>query len=317
MTTTFRRLARMIEVQRDDGGNDQTYITKDTRPLPASRRTYGPWSFMGLWMVTGSFNVGGWTTGSAILSLGLNVWQAMLAIIIRYIVSAISCVLMGHPGAKWHIAWPQWMRQIWGVHGYFVPMALRVFLSFVWMATNTWYGGQCLKVFLTCLWPSFAGLDTPLAGGTMQVSDFVSFLLFILSCLPLMWWNPERYQKPFLFASTFVATTVFVLLIWSTVRAGGGGALLHDTSRAIGVEPAKGGDLGWAFVTAVTFTVGGIATHMWSQSDYTRYARKPGDQVFAQMAMVPAGAIIVTCIGIICTSCAYTLYPQLEELPWR
>jgi cytosine/uracil/thiamine/allantoin permease len=35
--------------------------------------------------------------------------------------------------------------------------------------------------------------------------------------------------------------------------------------------------------TLATFmaNIGGIATHMFSQSDYTRYARKPGDQVLA------------------------------------
>ena len=256
-------------------------------------------------MITGSFNVGGWTTRSSIISLGLNVWQAMLAIVIANSFAALMCVLSGQPGAKWHIAFPQWMRQIWGVHGYLVPMAVRVFLSFVWISTNTWYGGQCLKVFLTCLWPSYANLDTDLAGGTMDTGDFLAFVLFILSCLPLMWFSPERYKKPFLLGSVIVASTVFVLLIWSVVRAGGGGALLHSTSKAAGVVPASGSALGWAFVSAVMANIGSIATHMFSQSDYTRYATKPGDQILAQLIMVPLGTITVACIGIVCTSCAY------------
>lgn len=267
-------------------------------------------------MITGSFNVGGWTTGSSIISLGLNVWQAMLAIIVANLFAALMCVLSGHPGAKWHIAFPQWMRQIWGVHGYLVPMAVRVFLSFVWISTNTWYGGQCLKVFFTCLWPSYANLNSSMAGGTMDTGDFLAFVIFILSCLPLMWFSPENYKKPFLLGSITVATTVFVLLIWSVVRAGGGGALLHNTSSAAGVEPARGSALGWAFVSAIMANIGSIATHMFSQTDYTRYARRPGDQVFAQLIIVPVGTITVACIGIVCTSTAYTLYPQLEALPW-
>ncbi|KAM5357480.1 hypothetical protein ACJZ2D_016219 [Fusarium nematophilum] len=158
------------------------------------------------------------------------------------------------------------MKQNWGVWGYLFPMAIRVFLSFVWTSTNT--------------------------------------------C-------PENYRKPFFIASTTVATTVFVLLIWSTVRAQGGGALLADVSRVSGVSPAKGGNLGWAFVAAVTANIGGIATHMWSQSDYTRYARKPGDQILAQLVMVPLGTIVVGCIGIVCTSCAATLYPDEGRLLWQ
>jgi NCS1 family nucleobase:cation symporter-1 len=312
-----QRFMRRLEVNRDTDTDVGAYINKDTRPLPPSRRPYGPWHFVGLWMVTGSFNVGGWTTGSSVISLGLNVWQSMLAIIIAHTFVGFVCIAGGHPGAKWHIGFPFWMKQVWGVWGYLFPMAVRVFLSFVWTATNTWYGGQCLKVFFTALWPSFANLDTELAGGTMQTSDFVAFFIFIVSCLPLAIMSPERYRRPFLVASTTVATTVFALLIWAMVRAGGGGSLLSDVSGVSGVKPAKGSRLGWAFVAAITANIGGIATHMFSQSDYTRYARKPGDQVLAQLVMVPLGTIIVACIGIVCTSCAAQLYPETTKLLWQ
>ncbi|KAM0192257.1 hypothetical protein ACHAPI_008431 [Fusarium lateritium] len=228
---TLSRLASWLEVQRDEDANVEIYVNKDTRPLPPSRRPYGPWEFVGLWMITGSFNVGGWTTGSALISLGLNVWQSMLAIIVAHSIAGLLCVAGGHPGAKWHIGFPLWMKQNWGIWGYLCPMAIRVFLSFVWTSTNVWYGSQCLKVFITCIWPSFRDLNGELANGTMEVCD--------------------------------------------------------------------------------------IATHMWSQSDYTRYARKPGDQILAQLVMVPLGTIVVGCIGIICTSCAATLYPMKEGLLWQ
>lgn len=194
---------------------------------------------------------------------------------------------------------------------------IRVFLSFVWTATNTWYGSQCLKLLLACIWPSFLDLDTELASGAMEVSDFVAFVLYVLLCLPLMWFKPESYKRPFLVASVTVATTVFVLLIWATKRAGGGGALLADVSGVSGVAPVAGGALGWAFVAAVTANIGSMTTHMWSQSDYTRYARRPGDQVLAQLIMVPLGTIVVACIGLVCTSCAVTLYPQESKLLWQ
>lgn len=165
----------------------------------------------------------------------------MLAIIVAHTFVGFVCVAGGHPGAKWHIGFPMWMKQNWGIWGYLFPMVqrvcfldftahqlttikvIRVFLSFVWTATNTWYGGQCLKVLLTCIWPSFLNLDTELACGTMEVSDFVAFVVYVLLCLPLMWFKPESYKKPFVVASVTVATTVFALLIWSLKRTGGGG----------------------------------------------------------------------------------------------
>ncbi|RBR24513.1 uncharacterized protein FIESC28_02709 [Fusarium coffeatum] len=316
-SSTFSSFVSKFEVQRDQDADVDIYVNKDTRLLPSSRRLYGLWEFVGLWMVTGSFNVGGWTTGSALISLGLNVWQSMLAIVVAHTIAGLLCVAGGHPGAKWHIGFPLWMKQNWGIWGYLFPMAIRVFLSFVWTSTNVWYGCQCLKVLLTCIWPSFRDLNTELAGGTMQTCDIVSFVLYLVLCVPLVALSPENYRKPFFIASTTVAATVFALLIWSTVRAQGGGALLADVSGVSGIAPAKGGQLGWAFVTAVTANIGGIATHMWSQSDYTRYARKPGDQILAQLIMVPLGTIVVGCIGIICTSCAATLYPENEKLLWQ
>lgn len=194
---------------------------------------------------------------------------------------------------------------------------IRVFLSFVWTSTNTWYGSQCLKVLIVCIWPSFLNLDKELASGAMKVYDLVAFLIYILLCLPLMWFSPERYRKPFLVVSLTVITTVFVLLIWSTVRAHGGGALLADVSGVSGVEPAKGAALGWAFMAALMSNIGNMSTHMWSQSDYTRYASRPNAQVLAQVIMVPLGAVVVACIGIVCTSCAATLYPEESALLWQ
>ncbi|KAL4919218.1 permease for cytosine/purines, uracil, thiamine, allantoin-domain-containing protein [Aspergillus aurantiobrunneus] len=151
----------------------------------------------------------------------------------------------------------------------------------------------------------------------MKVYDMVAFVLYFLLCLPLAYFNPEHYKKPFMIASITITTTVLVLLIWFTIRANGGGALLNNPNRAAGVSPATGSTLGWAFVSAVTANIGSIATHMWSQSDYTRYARKPGDQVVAQLIIVPLGTITVACIGIICTSCATTLYPSERSLLWN
>jgi nucleobase:cation symporter-1, NCS1 family len=94
-STLKQRLIRRLEVQRDTDTDVQSYVNRDTRPLPPSRRTYGPWEFVGLWMVTGSFNVGGWTTGSSVISLGLNVWQAMLTIIIAHTFVGLVCIAMG------------------------------------------------------------------------------------------------------------------------------------------------------------------------------------------------------------------------------
>ncbi|KAH7062601.1 NCS1 nucleoside transporter [Macrophomina phaseolina] len=305
---TFPNLLHVLRGPRDPS-TTTACLQRDTRPLPPSRRTYGPWSFVLLWVVTSSFNVGGWTTGSALIALGLNVWQAMLTVIIAHTFVGFVCLVGRAPGAKQHIVFPFAQRAVWGVRGAYWPLLNREFLSFVWTATNTWYGGQCVRALLCCIWPSFAGLDAEFAGGTMVMSEFVGYLVFLVLCLPLIWVSLEKYKKPFLVASARVVPTVFVLLIWSMTKASGGGV---ESAAAVGSSR-----VGWMIIAGITANIGGIAAHMFSQSDYTLYARKPGDQVLAQLIMVPLGTIIVSFIGIVCTSCAAQMYPDTPNLLWQ
>lgn len=57
MPKLITQLKRRLEVNRDIDTDVNAYVNKDTRPLPPSRRTYGPWSFVGLWMVCSSTSI--------------------------------------------------------------------------------------------------------------------------------------------------------------------------------------------------------------------------------------------------------------------
>jgi NCS1 family nucleobase:cation symporter-1 len=46
----------------------------------------------------------------------------MLAIVVAHSIAGLLCVAGGHPGAKWHIGFPLWMKQNWGIWGYLFPM---------------------------------------------------------------------------------------------------------------------------------------------------------------------------------------------------
>lgn len=312
MDKTFRRLLERIEVKDRDRGEVGKGANFDTRPLEPARRTFGPWQFVTLWVITGSFNIGGWTTGSSLIALGLNVWQAMLTVIIGNCIVGILCVLSGAPGAKWHIGFPVIQRCSWGNFGFVFIVIQRIFLACIWFSTQVFWGGQCVRVFLTALWPSFANVDTPLANGTMTTGDLTSFIIFTILYLPLIWIRPEKYKIPFLISCAVVIPTIFVLLIWFTATARGGGRLLHDVSGLTGITQARGSQLGWMMTLGICTNISSISVHIFVQSDYTRYARKPKDQLLAQLIMVPLGTIVVALIGIICTSCAAEIFPEQE-----
>jgi NCS1 family nucleobase:cation symporter-1 len=106
-------------------------------PLPESRRTWGKLSFVGYWLTIG-LNITGWTAGSALLSLGLTVPQALGAAIIGNILIALAVVATGMLGAKWHVGFPMWNRIVWGMWGSYFPLVNRIILSFTW-ASSTFF----------------------------------------------------------------------------------------------------------------------------------------------------------------------------------
>ncbi|CAD6582606.1 MAG: hypothetical protein CYPHOPRED_002076 [Cyphobasidiales sp. Tagirdzhanova-0007] len=312
------RLIKGLQVPREaeDFAKEGVYANRDTLPLPPARRTYGPWSFVGLWVLTGSFNIGGYTTGSALLSLGLNVWEAMLVVIIGYSLCAAVCLGTGMPGAEWHIGFPILQRSSWGMRGSYFPLVIRIMQSVVWCSVQVYWGGEVCKTLIGAIWPSFYNVDKSLASGTMQASDFIGFIIFTIICIPVIWVPPEKYHNFFVIASVSIFICVWAMFGWAIHAAHGIGVFASDAAGAEEVKPAKGAALGWAFVYGVSTMLGGIAVHLFNQSDYTRFARKPGDQILSQAIMVPIGAILNALIGIIVTSCAAQLYPE-EGLLWQ
>ena len=242
----------------------------------------------------------------------------MLCVIIGNLIVGALCVLSGHPGAKWHIGFPVIQRASWGVRGYVFVVVQRVFLACIWFSTQVFWGGQCLRVVLTAIWPSYRNLNVELANGTMTTGEFTAFILFTLFYLPLIWIKPERYHLPFMVSCACIIPTVFVLLIWFVKTAHGGGALLSDVSSLTGISQARGSHLGWMLLLGICTNISSISVHIYVQSDYTRYARKPRDQIAAQLFMVPFGTIVVALIGIICTSCAAQIFPETKHtLLWE
>lgn len=53
--------------------------------------------------------------GASLVSAGLAVWQAIIAIILGKIIIAMVAVANGYVGAEWHIGFPVVSRYIWGI----------------------------------------------------------------------------------------------------------------------------------------------------------------------------------------------------------
>lgn len=64
-----------------------------------------------------AINIPSYMLGSGLFALGLNWWQALLAVIIGDAVLCVPMVLNAHAGAKYGIPFPVVLRAVFGVNG--------------------------------------------------------------------------------------------------------------------------------------------------------------------------------------------------------
>ncbi|KAI0631663.1 NCS1 nucleoside transporter family [Trametes polyzona] len=314
MSSLLKRLE--IKGRSESGSKATAWINHDIIPLPPSRRTWGAWSFVGYWMLTG-FNISGWTTASSLLGIGLNVWQAMVSVIIGYSIVACAVVANGVVGAEWHVGFPVYNRFVWGTYGSFFPLLMRILLSIVWYGVQLVFGGKSVKVVIGAIWPSFYTLRNTLpANAGIELNDLIGTLVFAAISLPLLLVPPEFFRKPFLVGSVVITITTFCMFVWALAKEGGGGPLLSHPSELSGVEPlSSGSKLGWAMAYGVSSTIGSICAGILNQSDYTRFASYPRAQIISQLVVVPVSSIIIALIGVVVTSCAAGFFPD-DGLLW-
>ncbi len=70
------------------------FTSPDLVPLDKTRRTWGGFEY-GVFWATGGFAIYNYTTGSAIISYGLNAKQALAVGIVSPLILAIMCVICG------------------------------------------------------------------------------------------------------------------------------------------------------------------------------------------------------------------------------
>lgn len=150
----------------------------------------------------------------------------------------------------------------------------------------------------------------------MQTNDFVAFILFCAICLPVFLLKPEQYRIPALYSSVAVTIAAFAIFIWALVKQGNGGPLFSDPEAVYGVDKLSGSRLGWVMMRCITSGIGAWSGGIMYQSDFSRYAKKTGDQLYGQIFAIPICLLGSNILGIVATSCARGFYPD-EPLLWK
>lgn len=125
----------------------------------------------------------------------------------------------------------------------------------------------------------------------------------------MLYFPPDRLRVPLKISLGVSACTIFGLFIGLMAAAHGVGDYVSTKSTA-----RAGSELGWAFVHGITALVGGNAVGMTSQTDFSRFARRPRDQVLGQSFGELFFGIVVPVFGVLGTSAAGKMYGDVNEL---
>lgn len=327
---SLRSLIEFIRIPSNERSVANVWINEDIRPLPPYRRTWTKWAFVSFWAIN-QIALSNFQIGASLVTAGLAVWQAVIAIIVGKILVAAIAVANGsvsvsgsvsatHPrnltadltiyyryvGAEWHIGFPIVSRYIWGIYGHYTALVQRILLSLVWFAVQSWTGGLCVQNILAAIFPSYQHMENQFpASANMDTRQFIGWIIFNLLMIPILYVRPEKIKWVVLWMNFVSFVTLLAMVIWVLARAGGGGPLLKQPATV-----KSDSELAWSIISGVTTVIGGIAVGLTNQMDYSRFARRPGDQVMGQWVSIIVFGSIMPTLGCLCASGTQAIYGE-------
>ncbi|OAL36848.1 hypothetical protein AYO20_03904 [Fonsecaea nubica] len=286
-------------------GESSIWINDDIRPLPPSRRLWDTWAYISFWAIN-QIALSNWQLGASLIAVGLSVWQTMIAVIIGKLIIAGVAICNGMVGATWHIGFPVLSRGIWGVWGSYVIIIQRIVLSLTWFCVQSWTGGLCVTAVLSSIFSGFHHMENTLPeSANTTTKALTGWIVYNIITIPMLYIPPEKTRRLLFVMNIISVTTLISMMIYVLSTAKGGGPLLSAPAAA-----QSGSQLGWAIVQGITTVIGGIAVGLTNQTDYSRFARRPGDQIFGQWFSILTLGTILPLFGCLTSSASIKLYGE-------
>lgn len=163
------------------------------------------------------------------------------------------------------------------------------------------------SVMLYAIFPSYRHMNNTMPTSThMTTQQFVGFIVFCLIQIPFLYIPPEKTVILFRYCNIFSGVTMLSVTVWALASAHGGGPLFRQNSTL-----DTSSEKAWAIIRGVTTVIGGIAVSLTNQSDFNRFAARPGNQIAGQIYTTIIVGVLVTLMGTLTTSAAEKLYGQV------
>jgi NCS1 family nucleobase:cation symporter-1 len=276
--------ARAASVNTDLWNDDLRPCTRDEHFWSAPR-------FASLWIGM-CLCIPTYSLASGMISLGMNWWQAVLAIFVGSCVVLVPILLVAHAGTRYGFPYPVFARLWFGTRGAHVPALARAIIGAGWFGINSWFGGLALDAILARVIPMWAGF------GPHQWFAFGAFWLLNVG---IAMRGPQAIGKLAAVAAPTLAVAALALFAWGLSAAGGVGPMLSAPATI------HGGAFWAAFFPSVIGVVAFWATLALNIPDYSRYAVSQRAQLRGQLVM-PVVMALFSFIGIAVTSATLAVF---------
>ena len=304
MTETIQHADGRVELQSLQAIESSPLYNPDLAPVPVARRNWTTYTYAALW-ISMAHCIPTYMLSSGLIGAGMNWWQALITILLGNLIVLIPILLNSHPGTKYGIPFPVFARASYGTYGSNLPALMRAIVACGWFGIQAWIGGAALHTFLGAVFPSWHTLlGGPVGGHTP--TEWISFLLFWGLNILIIYRGMDLLRKVENWAAPFVLVMTALLLVWAIWRAHGLGYLLTE----------KGKFTTWAqfrvvFIPSLTAMIGFWATLSLNMPDFTRFGRSQREQIVGQAVALPTTMTVFAAMGVIITSAAVIIYPNL------
>lgn len=278
---------------------------KDLAPVPVAKRNWTTYNYAALW-ISMAHCIPTYMMASGLIAAGMNWWQALITILLGNLIVLAPILLNSHPGTKYGIPFPVFARAAYGTTGSNLPALMRAIVACGWFGIQAWIGGQALHTFFGAFIPGWHTLLGGAIGGHTP-TEWLSFLLFWGLNIVIIYRGMDLLRMVENWAAPYVLIMTAILLAWIIYQAGGIGFLLH--------EPGKFRTLSefWPiFVPSLTAMIGFWATLSLNMPDFTRFGKSQREQVIGQAVALPTTMTIFAAMGILITSAAVVVFPQMN-----
>ncbi|HMT07778.1 MAG TPA: NCS1 family nucleobase:cation symporter-1 [Pyrinomonadaceae bacterium] len=278
---------------------------EDLAPVPVSERNWTTYNYAALW-ISMAHCIPTYMLASGLISAGMNWWQALFTILLGNVIVLVPILLNSHAGTKYGIPFPVFARASYGTMGSNFPAILRAIVGCGWFGINAWIGGQALQTLFGAIIPDWAPLLGDKIGGHYP-TEWLAFLIFWAMNIAIVYRGMNLLRHVENWAAPFVLIMTAALLGWIVWAAGGVGTLLEDHGKF-----NTFGEFFPVFMPSLTAMIGFWATLSLNMPDFTRFGKSQREQTVGQVVALPTTMVIFAAMGVIITSAALVVFPNMD-----